>query len=322
VPVTALPRAMHRARPITTSDSTPTASTPSAGTRGSGTAGRGMAGHRARPHGDDAASARGHLTAVPPQPAPFVTAVGPADAVEVARDAQNELVALGHGLHDGPVQSLIAASLALQMIERAGDAAGSDAPRGLAAAREALDAALTSLRGTMGDLNPPGVQGGLGQMLSALSERATGLTVDDRATGAVSAEIAGAVFRLLSAVGATCADRPAVRVVTRDRPGFVVCEVRLRGHDAADRTRREEVERALRRLVALGARSAVARATGGADLLLALPSDTDSAPSPALLDRGQLLHAAAHRPAHMDCRGDRRTGGATALARTGTEDWR
>lgn len=292
MPVTALPRAMHRARPRTT-------------------------------HGSDRRGpARGHLAAVPPQPAPFVTAVGPADAGEVARDAQSELVALGHGLHDGAVQSLIAASLALQLIERGMDAPGAEAPRGLAAAREALDAALTSLRGTMGDLNPSGVQGGLGQMLSALRERATGLTVDDQATGAVSAEIAGAVFRLLSAVGATREDLPAVRVVTRDRPGFVVCEVRLRGQDAADRSRREEVERALRRLDALGARSAVARASGGADLLLALPSDTGSEPSPALLDRGQLLHPAPHGPAHIDCRGHGRTGGATALARTGTEDWR
>lgn len=312
MPVTALPRAMHRARPITTSATTTSAST----TSGSTTS------HRARPRVHVGASARGHLAAVPQQPAPFVTTVEAADADVVARDAQSELVALGHGLHDGAVQSLIAASLALQLVERAVDVPGAEVPRSLAAVREALDAALTSLRGTMGDLNPPGVHGGLGQMLSALRDRATGLTVDDHATGAVTAEIAGAVFRLLSAVGATRADLPAVRVLTRDRPGFVVCEVRLRGRDAADRSRREEVERALRRLDALGARSAVARASGGADLLLALPSDTDSAPSPALLDRNQLLHAAAHRPAQIDCRGDRRTGGATALARTGTEDWR
>lgn len=295
MPVTALPRAMHRARPRT-------------------------AAHRAagRPY------ARGHLSVVPPQPGPPDTVVAAPDAADVARDAQRELVALGHHLHDGPVQSLIAASLALQLVERSTrlpDAEGPPAPA-LASARQALDDALAALRGTMRDLNPPGVQGGLGQMLAALRQRAAGLAVDDRATGAVTAEIAGAVFRLLAAVGVTDADLPSLRVVTRDRPGLVVCEVRVRGRDAAERTRREEVERALRRLDALGARSAVTRATGGADLLLALPSDTGSAPSPALVTRGQLLHPDEQAPAHIDSRGVGRTGSATALARTGTEDWR
>ncbi len=269
--------------------------------------------HRAR-HPAQAAR-RAHLTAVPPQ-RQFVATVTAPGADAVARDAQRELVTLAHDLHDGPVQSLIAASLALQLAERAAGEGDGVLPRGLAEAREALTDALHVLRATMTSLDPPGVQGGLGQMLSALRERAAALTLDDRATGAVSAEIAGAVFRLLAALGATEAHLPALAVVTRDRPGVVLCEVRLRGTDAAERSLREEVERALRRLHALGARAAVARATGGADLLLALPAHTTDAPSPALVAPGRLA------PAYLDFSGTRRTGGVTALAPTGTEDWR
>lgn len=282
--------------------------------------------HRARHRDPGGVAARPHLTAVPALGGTLVTAVRSADADALARDAQRELTALGHALHDGPIQSIIAASLALQLAERAsgdGPEAGPQAPAyGLAEAREALDDALRALRTTMGDLNPPGVQGGLGQMLAALRERTGGLVVDDRATGAVTAEITGAVFRLLAALGATSAGAPAVAVVTRDRPGVVVCEVRLRGRDASERTRREEVGRALRRLDALGGRAAVARAGGGADLLLALPSDTHSAPAPVLSLRGLALDGDRATARDDDYRGERRTPGAPALAPTGTEDRR
>jgi len=246
---------------------------------------------------------RNGLAAVPDPVPPLVRPVGPVAADEVAADAEAELTELAGVLHDGPVQSLLAATWALELADRAAAPAAPDG--GLGEVRHALGHALADLRRVMGDLRPRGVQGGLAGVLAALGERTPGLRLDDRAVGAVTAECSGAVYRLVTALaadpdpvpgdGQPAAGTPrrapaapgpvgaaaavALTVATRDRRGVVLLEVRLRGPHARDRAGRGSVQRSLRRLDALGARVAVATASGAADLLLALPAESCHGPA-------------------------------------------
>ena len=156
-----------------------------------------------------AAAVLGLALAAPAVPAPSV-GVGLDEADEDAH-------ALADQLHDGPVQTLVAARYACDAAVRGGDPVQ---------ARDAVQAALVDLRRTLWHLRPRGPQG-LPGALAALSERlveAGGppveLDVDAAAADRLPSASRSAVFRLVQ--GVTDRAPGAVRLTVHDRGDDVV----------------------------------------------------------------------------------------------------
>ncbi|HVM26870.1 MAG TPA: hypothetical protein VM433_04265 [Mycobacteriales bacterium] len=114
-----------------------------------------------------------------------------------AADADADAAA--DALHDGPVQELVFARLAADAAVRGGD---------VGTARDAVQAALQSLRRTLWMLRPRGAaDGGLGPALTQLADRLVesgrprpSLQLDDEACRALPPEAASVAYRLVQAL--------------------------------------------------------------------------------------------------------------------------
>jgi signal transduction histidine kinase len=129
--------------------------------------------------------------------------------------ADADAAAAADALHDGPVQELVFARFAADAAVRGGDPAS---------AREAVQAALQSLRRALWLLRPRGtgdggLTGAVEQLATRLAEAgrpALRLQLDDAACAALSPAAASSCYRFVQAVATASTDTPtAVRVSRR-----------------------------------------------------------------------------------------------------------
>ena len=168
-----------------------------------------------------AAAVFGLALADPDQPPVRRSTPPPAALLSAAEADRDELA---DALHDGPVQSLLAARYAADAALRSAPDERSAAA--LAGVRDAVQEAVVAVRRTLGHLRPRATgAGGLAEALHDLSGRleeeggpALTLALDEAAADAVAPAVAQLLYRVVQAVSAGAAG--PVRV-------------RLRRHDAA-----------------------------------------------------------------------------------------
>ena len=220
------------------------------------------------------------LTAAPVGAAPEPTGeptVATGELIAVLTEADEDACALADRLHDGPVQTLVAARYACDAAVRGGDVVG---------ARDAVQEALVALRRTLWHVRPRGAQG-LSSALGALSERLVEaghhplvLALDATAADRLRGPARSAVFRLVQAVALADGIGP-VRVALHGSGRDVLVDVDVgraldvgsardvgSALDGADRWRR--------RLRALGGDLS----SSSGRLRLALPAPPDSISQP------------------------------------------
>lgn len=163
-----------------------------------------------------------------------------AQAVTAEERARRRLAV---GLHDDPVQALLAARLSLQRATN-GDAAA------LEGATEAVDHTLGRLREAIFELHPPALEhSGLGVTLKQLAAHHTSLgaapievDVDPRAEG-LRDELVFAIARELVSNAVKHANADGIDVRLRRRAGLLRLEVKDDGDGMPTADRREGIER-------------------------------------------------------------------------------